>query len=107
MSVLDPTSARAMLLGFVVTADQSIGPPSNCELEAQLARQAPTSPAWPWASTDPRSRRIRVAYALAWLRRSGMVRCVDPYRRAWEPTEYGRAVLRSMLAETENHGGGN
>ena len=107
MSVLDPKSARARLLRFVVMAAQSRSLLSTERLAAHLDTVAPPVPSPRLRSTG--AHRIRASYALAWLRRSGMVRRGEEalVSGGWEPTEYGRAVLRAMKAETENHGGGN
>jgi len=97
VSVLDPASARFLLLGFVVTADQAFGPPGPCELAGRLNSVMPLGPSHLLRSV--RAHRIRTSYALAWLRRAGMVRERKPEVGGWEATEHGRVVLRSMLAE--------
>lgn len=87
VSVLDPKSARARLLGFVVRA----GHRSTYALAPELAEHR---------RAIGRTARMRASYALSWLRRAGMIQRTqrsDGRRGAWEPTEYGRAVLRSML----------
>ena len=98
MSVLDPKSARARLLGFVAM-DRAFGSPGPCELAGRLNSVLPFEPTN--RLRNSRAHRIRTSYALAWLRRTGMARRVEDALEVggWEATEHGRAVLRSMLAE--------
>ena len=108
MSVLDPKSARARLLALVVLETGQ----STWGLARQIKEQRPGRATPNLPRREPtrapgyiRTSRLRASYALAWLRRSGMVErskgevFVDGPPPGWEATEHGRAVLRSMLAE--------
>jgi len=102
VSVLDPKSCRARLLALVVLETGQ----STWGLARQIKEQRPGRATPNLPRREPtrapgyiRTSRLRASYALAWLRRAGMVRDHDAEVGGWEATEHGRVVLRSMLAE--------